>query len=462
MAQRTGRNDPCPCGSGRKHKRCCLDLERRPPEGATGTSAESDRRADLTLLVETPRGVMARLVPSASPLRSDVRHGDAAEAATHDAAAVWGLPDFVYLPEIRRVGSGTRELGDGFIIVGDLGIVIQVKGREVPSSDPERERSWLLKNADEALSQGSGTLRQLERGAVVLTDLRGREVEIDPSRYRWLVVAVLDHPDPPEGVTAPVQGARNPSVVMLRRDWEFLFDQLKSTHAVAGYLDRVAGEDLALGDEPVRYYDLAQDDAETPPGPMPAEWAELGEHFSTPMLPMAPAAHEDRPAHAMVRTIFEDVATTALKNATEAQRLATLAELDRLPVGQRGQIGRFMLEALDQVTEDDQGVIVWRMRSVRGAAGHAHLGFGACSRPHSEELQGMFSLWAQLRHHDVLAVTGDVDGLTTVAVLLTPRDDRLRPWDTTSVSVSGPVRFSDEELTELRRWWPTPGAPEAS
>jgi SEC-C motif-containing protein len=23
-----GRNDPCPCGSGRKHKRCCLDLER--------------------------------------------------------------------------------------------------------------------------------------------------------------------------------------------------------------------------------------------------------------------------------------------------------------------------------------------------------------------------------------------------------------------------------------------------
>jgi hypothetical protein len=23
-----GRNDPCPCGSGRKHKRCCLDADR--------------------------------------------------------------------------------------------------------------------------------------------------------------------------------------------------------------------------------------------------------------------------------------------------------------------------------------------------------------------------------------------------------------------------------------------------
>ena len=23
---KTGRNDPCPCGSGKKHKRCCLAL----------------------------------------------------------------------------------------------------------------------------------------------------------------------------------------------------------------------------------------------------------------------------------------------------------------------------------------------------------------------------------------------------------------------------------------------------
>jgi hypothetical protein len=405
---------------------------------------------------------MARIVPSASPLRSDLRHGDAAEAATHDAAAVWGLPDFVYLPEVRRVGSGTRELGDGFIIVGDLAIVVQVKAREVPSSDPERERSWLLKNAAAALSQGSGTVRHLERGAVVLTNLRGREVEIDPGRYRWLVVAVLDHPDPPEGVTPPVSEAKHPSVVLLRRDWEFLFDQLKSTHAVAQYLNRVADEDLALGDEPPRYYDLARDDANTPPGPLPEEWGSLGASFSTPMLPMAPAAHEDRPEHAMVRTIFEDIATTRLKAATEAQRLAVLAELDRLHVGERGQIGRFMLEALNEVAADDQGGIVWRMRTIRGAAGHAHLGFGACSRPHSEEVQGMFGLWAQLRHYDVLQVTGDVDGLTTVAVLLTPREDGQRPWDTTMVSVSGDVKFSAEELAELREWWPMPEAPEAS
>jgi SEC-C motif len=27
-----GRNDPCPCGSGRKFKRCCLDRDREPPQ----------------------------------------------------------------------------------------------------------------------------------------------------------------------------------------------------------------------------------------------------------------------------------------------------------------------------------------------------------------------------------------------------------------------------------------------
>ncbi|MDQ3419730.1 MAG: SEC-C metal-binding domain-containing protein [Acidobacteriota bacterium] len=24
MSSKTGRNDPCPCGSGQKYKRCCL------------------------------------------------------------------------------------------------------------------------------------------------------------------------------------------------------------------------------------------------------------------------------------------------------------------------------------------------------------------------------------------------------------------------------------------------------
>ncbi len=31
-SQKVGRNDPCPCGSGKKYKRCCADKEERPEQ----------------------------------------------------------------------------------------------------------------------------------------------------------------------------------------------------------------------------------------------------------------------------------------------------------------------------------------------------------------------------------------------------------------------------------------------
>ncbi len=40
MAQ-TGRNEPCPCGSGKKYKKCCLEQEQATPRNtAAGVSAE--------------------------------------------------------------------------------------------------------------------------------------------------------------------------------------------------------------------------------------------------------------------------------------------------------------------------------------------------------------------------------------------------------------------------------------
>lgn len=32
MAEKVSRNDPCPCGSGKKYKQCCID---KPPEKAS-------------------------------------------------------------------------------------------------------------------------------------------------------------------------------------------------------------------------------------------------------------------------------------------------------------------------------------------------------------------------------------------------------------------------------------------
>jgi hypothetical protein len=118
--------------------------------------------APVMLMIETPAGMLVRRIPNASPLREDIEQGTAAEEATHDAAALWGLPDFVYRAEIRKTGSGSRELGDRLLLVGDLGIVVQVKSRHTPTSDEAKERRWVVKQVAKGLNQANGTIRQLK------------------------------------------------------------------------------------------------------------------------------------------------------------------------------------------------------------------------------------------------------------------------------------------------------------
>ncbi|MBB4661778.1 hypothetical protein [Conexibacter arvalis] len=352
------------------------------------------------------------------------------------------------------MGSGTRELGDGTLLVGDLGVAVQVKSRETPSSDPEKERRWLEKKAIEGLGQGNGSIRRLCLQPTELTNLRGASMRVDGKEYRWLVVVVLDHADPPDDVTPTLTGSKHPAVVLLRRDWDFLFDQLKSTNAVVRYLERVADEPAVLGSEPVRYHELALADHDALPTRLDPQLVGNGTPIHSPVLPLLPAASDDRNAHGIVRTLFEDFATTLAERMSIEDRLRVLAELDRLPVGERTGFGRFVLRAFQEVSTDDRGGILWRLRSIRGAAGHAHLGFGACSHPHDENIQAGFRTWVQLRHHDVLAATRDVDGLMTVGLLLTPSVRFRRPWDTTVVAVSGDFGFSEKELAAARRLWP--------
>jgi tetratricopeptide (TPR) repeat protein len=46
---KVGRNDPCPCGSGRKYKKCCLPSQSLP---APVMAAPAPRLSDLDLLIE--------------------------------------------------------------------------------------------------------------------------------------------------------------------------------------------------------------------------------------------------------------------------------------------------------------------------------------------------------------------------------------------------------------------------
>jgi hypothetical protein len=447
---KAGRNDPCPCGSGMKFKRCCM-----------GREAEPSAASEVTLFVDTKAGVMVRTVPAASPLRSDTARGYAAEDATREAASIWGLPDFVYHPEVSRVGSGSREIGDCLLIVGDLAASVQVKSREAVTSDPDRERSWVEKKVSEALSQANGTIRRLQREPVHLTNVRGRTIEVDGDQMRWVSVAVIDHPDPPEpsGESKESRESRSPAVVVDRRDWEFLFGQLKSVHAVVEYLHRVADTPGELGNESVRYYQLAQADEAATPGEVdPALLAAGGYSVSAPLLPLAPAGTDDQAALILLRSVYEDLATSPMTGGRdEKDRLKALAALDSLPVALRANIGRFLINGLEEAADVPDEGSQWRFRRPVGGRGKAHLGFGVCSqqfKAYSEDPMhhDVFGWWVQLRHHEIQQITGDTD-LTTVGVVLSPRHDGRRLFDTTMAVVSGDLGLTDEELAGFRELW---------
>jgi hypothetical protein len=129
-----------------------------------------------------------------------------------------------------------------------------------------------------------------------------------------------------------------------------------------------------------------------------------------------------------------------------------LAELDRLPVNHRAEIGRFLEDGLAMTVEAKDDETVWRFRRFVGGLEHVHLAFGVCSH-FSRMHHDLFGWWVQLRHYEHCQVRGDRD-ITTVGVLLTPRHGGVRAFDKTTVAVRGELQFSDEEFQALRRAWP--------
>ncbi len=409
----------------------------------------------MTIVVDTPNGVYVRRVPHAIPLPEGIEPGSGAEEATQEAAAIWGLPDFVYRPIVVRAGSGARELGDRILLVGDSAVVIQVKSRQGGVGDPDREERWARKATAKAVRQAKGTVRRLLASPVKLQNGRGREIEVTGADYRWLAVVVLDHNGLPDGLTIEHGAGDLPCMVLLRRDWDFLFGQLRSTHAVVQYLNRVAAMDARpLGEEPVRYYELAADDLATPAKSIdPRVLGKSGVTSSVPILPQAPAGHDDRQAHRLLRIILEDIATSPVSGeATEGDRIRVLAEIDSLPVAQRTALGQLLFEMMDQVVQAPDGQTMWRFRSFVTPDGRLQLGFGACTR-FGPEIQGAFGYWAMLRHHQRAQDLGKAHDLVTVGVLLTPRYDGLRPWDTTMARVAGDLALTADELARLLKLW---------
>jgi len=225
-----------------------------------GLAIYSNNDGVMTYMALRDGRVVGREIPDAEALPPGEEYGTQVEIATRAAAGRWGLPDFVLRPKVVPKGSGRREIGDGTIVSGYRGIALQVKARSSATPDTtERARSWLLKNAAAGLKQAHGTIRSTFRaGDLTLDNLRGHPVRVDAKRVEWVPVVVLDHPNPPREVFPP-KDTDGPSIVMLRRDWEFLWNQLRSASAIVDYIHRISTEDdpAELGSETHRYFDLA-------------------------------------------------------------------------------------------------------------------------------------------------------------------------------------------------------------
>ncbi|MEV0694124.1 hypothetical protein [Streptomyces sp. NPDC050388] len=426
------------------------------PSSALRRFVEDDDPSGLTLIVDTPQGPHLRRIPPALPLPSHVDHGAGAEAAAHTAAATWGLPDFVFQQAAHAAkGSGRRELGDRLLLAGQRGAVVQVKARTITPKPDAQEAGWIQKVAAKAMSQAKGTVRQLRMVPADMVNGRGRTLRVDGNAYAWIAVFLLDHPQVPENTVATWQPVGMPAIALTRRDWDFLFDQLRSTTAVLDYLFRAAAEPpIPLGQEPVRYYEFAATDATTPPADIDTELVEAGGTlFSTPQLPQAPAGADGTNAHLMTRIMLEDIALSPLGDSlTEANRFTVLSDLDRLPVSARAEWGHLLLDMLRDVPQVPDEHCKWRFRRMLDEDGTRQLIVGAATR-FDPVIQAGFSAYVQLRHHEVTSRTGRTEESSTLGVLLTPRHDGRRPWDTSTVRVHGDLELSEEELRVYSEGW---------
>ncbi|MFK0258585.1 hypothetical protein [Streptomyces sp. NPDC090445] len=246
-----------------------------------------------------------------------------------------------------------------------------------------------------------------------------------------------------------------PAIALTRRDWDFLCDQLRSTTAVLDYLSRAAAESpVPLGDEPVRYYEFAAADAEAQPAKMDTDRIGAGGTlFSAPLLPQAPAGDDGTRAHQMVRLVLEDVALSPLDGLlTEANRFTVLSDLDRLPVSARAEWGHLLLDMLHDVPEVHAEHVTWRFRRVLDQTLAQQLIVGAATR-FGRDIQVAFTAFVQLRHHEVSIRTGRRQESSAIGVLLTPRHDGTRPWDTSVVRVHGDLELTEDDLRVYRETW---------
>ncbi|MFD9379762.1 hypothetical protein ACFWBH_30310 [Streptomyces sp. NPDC059999] len=151
--------------------------------------------------------------------------------------------------------------------------------------------------------------------------------------------------------------------------------------------------------------------------------------------------------------MLEDSALPPLQDSlTGRNRFTVLSDLDRLPVAAGVDWGHLLLDMLGDVPQVPADQCKWRFRRMFDADGTRQLIVSAATR-FDRDVQAAFTAYVQLRRHEVTTRTGRTGGPSALGVLLTPRHDGRRPWDTSTVRVHGDLELPLEELRVYSEAW---------
>ncbi len=125
---KTGRNDPCPCGSGKKYKHCCL---------------EKDRAVELQAAVAQRGALQAQMANQAAERRDHLQSLAGLRQAQALDAASNAVVDLVHAGQLDQAEQAARELLVRYPEVHDgydrLGMVHEARGQFREAADCYRK-----------------------------------------------------------------------------------------------------------------------------------------------------------------------------------------------------------------------------------------------------------------------------------------------------------------------------------
>jgi tetratricopeptide (TPR) repeat protein len=125
MPTKTGRNDPCPCGSGKKYKHCCLERDQAAEHAKFARTAAAAAEAAAAMQKETEDRIKAL----------DKAH----ELATASNAVI----DLIDAGKLDEAEQAARELLVRYPEVHDgydrLGMVYEARGQNKQAADYYRQ-----------------------------------------------------------------------------------------------------------------------------------------------------------------------------------------------------------------------------------------------------------------------------------------------------------------------------------